>query len=78
MHRPHQSCHRRLVKHDGWIGRHSFSDVIAYFINPSASAYQFTLEVLRLPRITLAILAGTALGLSGLLLQNVLKILSLP
>ncbi|MCE5603304.1 iron ABC transporter permease [Staphylococcus pseudintermedius] len=50
-----------------------FSDVIAYFINPSASAYQFTLEVLRLPRITLAILAGTALGLSGLLLQNVLK-----
>lgn len=50
-----------------------FSDVIAYFINPSASAYQFTLEVLRLPRITLALLAGTALGLSGLLLQNVLK-----
>ncbi len=50
-----------------------FSDVIVYFINPSASAYQFTLEVLRLPRITLAILAGTALGLSGLLLQNVLK-----
>ncbi|HEC2157694.1 iron ABC transporter permease [Staphylococcus delphini] len=50
-----------------------FSEVIAYFINPSASAYQFTLEVLRLPRITLAILAGTALGLSGLLLQNVLK-----
>lgn len=50
-----------------------FSDVIAYFINPSASVYQFTLEVLRLPRITLAILAGTALGLSGLLLQNVLK-----
>ncbi|EKK5370141.1 iron ABC transporter permease, partial [Staphylococcus pseudintermedius] len=47
--------------------------VIAYFINPSASVYQFTLEVLRLPRITLAILAGTALGLSGLLLQNVLK-----
>lgn len=50
-----------------------FSDVIAYFINPSASAYQFTLEVLRLPRITLALLAGTVLGLSGLLLQNVLK-----
>lgn len=50
-----------------------FTDVIAYFIDPSASAYQFTLEVLRLPRITLAILAGTALGISGLLLQNVLK-----
>lgn len=50
-----------------------FSDVIAYFINPSASAYQFTLDVLRLPRITLALLAGTVLGLSGLLLQNVLK-----
>ncbi len=34
---------------------------------------QFTLEVLRLPRITLAILAGAALGMSGLMLQNVLK-----
>ncbi|MEJ7541648.1 FecCD family ABC transporter permease [Staphylococcus intermedius] len=49
------------------------TDIIAYFIDPSASPYQFTLEVLRLPRITLAILAGTALGISGLLLQNVLK-----
>ena len=49
------------------------SEVIAYLIHPSESANQFTLEVLRLPRITLAILAGTAFGISGLLLQNVLK-----
>lgn len=49
------------------------SEVIAYLIHPSESANQFTLEVLRLPRIILAILAGTAFGISGLLLQNVLK-----
>ncbi len=48
--------------------------VLMYFINPNDSMDQFTLEVLRLPRITLAILAGAALGMSGLMLQNVLKI----
>lgn len=48
--------------------------VLMYFINPNDSIDQFTLEVLRLPRITLAILAGAALGMSGLMLQNVLKI----
>lgn len=48
--------------------------VLMYFINPNDSVDQFTLEVLRLPRITLAILAGAALGMSGLMLQNVLKI----
>ena len=47
--------------------------VLMYFINPNDSIDQFTLEVLRLPRITLAILAGGALGMSGLMLQNVLK-----
>ena len=47
--------------------------VLMYFINPNDSMDQFTLEVLRLPRITLAILAGAALGMSGLMLQNVLK-----
>ncbi len=47
--------------------------VLMYFINPNDSMDQFTLEVLRLPRITLAILAGAA-GMSGLMLQNVLKI----
>ncbi|HGZ9273235.1 TPA: staphyloferrin B ABC transporter permease subunit SirC, partial [Staphylococcus aureus] len=47
--------------------------VLMYFINPNDSIDQFTLEVLRLPRITLAILAGAALGMSGLMLQNVLK-----
>ena len=36
--------------------------VLMYFINPNDSVDQFTLEVLRLPRITLAILAGAALG----------------
>lgn len=35
--------------------------VLMYFINPNDSMDQFTLEVLRLPRITLAILAGAAL-----------------
>ncbi|REA94798.1 iron chelate uptake ABC transporter family permease subunit, partial [Staphylococcus pseudintermedius] len=50
-----------------------FSDFIAYFIISCASAYHFTLEVLRHPRITLAILFVTVLGLSGLLLHNVLK-----
>ncbi len=40
-------------------------------INPNDGMDQFTLEVLRLPRITLAILAGAALGMSGLMLQNV-------
>lgn len=48
--------------------------VLMYFINPNDSMDQFTLKVLRLPRITLAILAGAALGMSGLMLQNVLKI----
>ncbi len=48
--------------------------VLMYFINPNDSMDQFTLEVLRLTRITLAILAGAALGMSGLMLQNVLKI----
>lgn len=48
--------------------------VLMYFINPNDSMDRFTLEVLRLPRITLAILAGAALGMSGLMLQNVLKI----
>ena len=47
--------------------------IIAYIFDPANSPDQFTLEVLRLPRITLAIVAGAALGASGLILQNVLK-----
>lgn len=47
--------------------------IIAYIFDPVNSPYQFTLEVLRLPRITLAIVAGAALGASGLILQNILK-----
>ncbi|REB90593.1 iron ABC transporter permease, partial [Staphylococcus pseudintermedius] len=49
-----------------------FSDVIVYVINPSAIAYQVKLEELSLYRITLAIFAGTAIGLSRLFLQFVL------
>ena len=51
----------------------SLTEVFHYFLNPGDSSEQFTIEVLRLPRVTLAILAGIALGLSGLLLQNVMK-----
>ncbi|WP_422404712.1 FecCD family ABC transporter permease [Mammaliicoccus sp. JADD-157] len=51
----------------------SLQRILVYFVNPSESIDQFTLEVLRIPRITLAILAGGALGMSGLMLQNVLK-----
>ncbi|MCO4329730.1 iron ABC transporter permease [Staphylococcus hyicus] len=51
----------------------TLSEIIAYFMHPSESVNQFTLEVLRLPRITLALLTGMAFGISGLLLQNVLK-----
>ena len=47
--------------------------IIAYIFDPANSPDQFTLEVLRLPRITLAIVAGAALGASGLILQNILK-----
>ena len=47
--------------------------IIAYIFDPANSPDQFTLEVLRLPRITLAIVAGGALGASGLILQNILK-----
>ena len=35
--------------------------IIAYIFDPANSPDQFTLEVLRLPRITLAIVAGAAL-----------------
>lgn len=48
-------------------------NVLKYFLNPSESVDQFTLEVLRLPRIVLGLGAGIAFGISGLLLQNVLK-----
>lgn len=47
--------------------------LFTYIVNPMESADQFTIEVLRLPRILLAIVAGASLGVSGLLLQNVLK-----
>ncbi|QIN25576.1 iron chelate uptake ABC transporter family permease subunit [Staphylococcus chromogenes] len=45
----------------------------SYIMNPMESPDQFTIEVLRLPRLVLALVAGAALGISGLLLQNVLK-----
>lgn len=51
----------------------SLQRIVMYFFNPADSIDQFTIEVLRLPRIILAILAGMALGISGLILQNVLK-----
>ncbi|MFP5165049.1 iron ABC transporter permease [Staphylococcus equorum] len=51
----------------------SLNSILSYIIDPISSPDQFTIEVLRLPRITLAIVAGAALGVSGLILQNVLK-----
>ncbi|HLR19133.1 MAG TPA: iron ABC transporter permease [Staphylococcus sp.] len=51
----------------------SLNSIFSYIIDPISSPDQFTIEVLRLPRITLAIVAGAALGASGLILQNVLK-----
>ncbi len=47
--------------------------IISYIFNPIESPDQFTIEVLRLPRIILAIVAGASLGASGLILQNILK-----
>ncbi|MDN5695695.1 MAG: iron ABC transporter permease, partial [Staphylococcus equorum] len=51
----------------------SLNSILSYIIDPISSPDQFTIEVLRLPRIILAIVAGAALGVSGLILQNVLK-----
>lgn len=51
----------------------SLNSILSYIIDPISSPDQFTIEVLRLPRIVLAIVAGAALGVSGLILQNVLK-----
>ncbi|ARJ51175.1 FecCD family ABC transporter permease [Staphylococcus lutrae] len=51
----------------------SMIDLLTYIRYPSQSIHQFTIEVLRLPRVTLALLAGATIGISGFLLQNVLK-----
>ena len=65
--------HHFSGKYDGWFKLYTITTRIDVLYKSNDSVDQFTLEVLRLPRITLAILAGAALGMSGLMLQNVLK-----
>ncbi|MGZ0076080.1 hypothetical protein ACVXZY_15655 [Staphylococcus aureus] len=47
--------------------------VLMYFINPNDSMDQFTLEVLRLPRISCDFQQVPALGMSGLMFAKCIK-----
>lgn len=47
--------------------------VIKHLLNIENSEYAFIIETLRLPRIILALLVGGALGVSGLILQGVVR-----
>ena len=48
-------------------------EVIKYFLHMRSDEYGFIIEVWRLPRILLALLVGAALGVSGLILQGIVR-----
>lgn len=48
-------------------------DVIATLVSPDSSEHQFVIQTLRLPRGLLALLVGAGLGVSGALLQQIVR-----
>ncbi|MDM1249187.1 iron ABC transporter permease [Acinetobacter sp. R933-2] len=50
-----------------------FDQILKELFTTTQSEYTFIIESLRLPRIVLAFLVGMALGLSGLILQNIVR-----
>ena len=48
-------------------------EVIKYLLGIGNDEYVFTIETLRLPRILLSLLVGAALGVSGLILQGIVR-----
>ena len=51
----------------------SFQHVLFELFHPIKTEYSFIVESLRLARVVLAFLVGAALGLSGLILQNIVR-----